>query len=253
LPRSTSWLEFHDDAYRFLYGGTLTGERSETEVAGVVRLLALPEGARLLDLCCGDGRHAVPLQRRGYRVVGLDGAPVMLQRAKERGERILGRGQGPSWVRADARAVPLRPDFDAVVCLFNSLALGDDDENARSFLREARSVLRANGQLIVELVHRDQHARVQDPGRQMMNDLIDGRMVQTETWMDPIAGLQHAIFRWEENGVRREKRLVYRTYSATETVRMIRAAGFSRVDVYGEYDGRGFNLDSPCLVAHGRL
>ena len=33
---------------------------------------------------------------------------------------------------------------------------------------------------------------------------------------------------------------------------MIREAGFSRVDVYGDYDGRAFLIDSPLFVAHAR-
>ena len=70
--------------------------------------------------------------------------------------------------------------------------------------------------------------------------------------MDPIAGLQHAVFTWEEEGVRREKRLVYRMYTATDMVRMMSEAGFSRVDVYGDYDGRAFRIDSPLFVARAR-
>jgi SAM-dependent methyltransferase len=250
---SWEFQEFHDDAYRFLFGEVLSPERTEAEVAGIARMLALPEGARILDLCCGDGRHSVPLQRRGFRVCGLDGAPLMLQRARERGERVLGEGQGPHWVRADARFAPLRRgSFDAVLCLFNSLALGDDDGNARGFLREARSALLPSGQLVAELVHRDQHARVQMPGGEIIREFIGGRLVQTRSWLDPIAGLQHATFMWEEAGVRREKKLVYRIYTASEMVGMIREAGFSRVDVYGDYDGRQFLIDSPLFVAHAR-
>jgi SAM-dependent methyltransferase len=246
------WLEFFDETYPFLYGDTLTPERTEREVAAIARLLALPEGARILDLCCGDGRHAVPLQRRGYRVLGLDGAPVMVRLARARAERVLGVGAGPLFVRADARAVPLRRAFDAAICLFNSLALTDDDESSRAFLREARSALLPEGQLLVELVHRDQHVRAQKPGVDVLSERIGGRPVETRMWLDPVAGLQHAVFHWEEKGVRREKRLVYRVYSATETVRMIRDAGFSQVDVYGGYDGRDFDVDSPIMVARAR-
>jgi SAM-dependent methyltransferase len=247
------WRSFHDDAYRFLYGKLLTPERTEEEVAGLARMLALPEGARILDLCCGDGRHSVPLHRRGYRVCGLDGAPLMLQRARDRAGRVLGEGLGPSWVCADARQAPLRRGaFDAVICLFNSLALGYDDDNARGFLRESRSALGQGGQLIVELTHRDQHAREQVPGGEVVHEEVDGKSVQTKVWFDPIEGLQHAVFSWEEKGARREKWLVYRMYTATDVVRMMREAGFSRVEVYGDYDGRAFRSDSPLLVAHGR-
>ena len=42
----------------------------EREVAFLRR--QLPAGARVLDLCCGPGRHAGPLSNAGYRIIGLD-------------------------------------------------------------------------------------------------------------------------------------------------------------------------------------
>jgi cyclopropane fatty-acyl-phospholipid synthase-like methyltransferase len=59
----------------------LPAERTAAEVNGVVGLLGLAPGARLLDLCCGHGRHAVPLAQLGYRVTGLDLSRTLLARA----------------------------------------------------------------------------------------------------------------------------------------------------------------------------
>jgi len=36
-----------------------------------------------LDLCCGIGRHSVPLAERGYQVTGIDLSPVLIARARE--------------------------------------------------------------------------------------------------------------------------------------------------------------------------
>ncbi|GIX07750.1 MAG: hypothetical protein KatS3mg115_2153 [Candidatus Poribacteria bacterium] len=42
------------------------------QVDQIVKLLAVPDGARILDLGCGIGRHCLELARRGYRVTGVD-------------------------------------------------------------------------------------------------------------------------------------------------------------------------------------
>ncbi len=42
------------------------------EVDAVVSMLALPAGARVLDVGCGPGRHSLELARRGFEVVGID-------------------------------------------------------------------------------------------------------------------------------------------------------------------------------------
>ena len=65
------WHSFFDDDALWLYGPTLDAERTEREVAGVVRLLRVREGSRLADLGCGAGRHALALARRGLKVSGV--------------------------------------------------------------------------------------------------------------------------------------------------------------------------------------
>ncbi len=59
------------------------------QTAGVARLIAkhVTQGARVLDIGCGQGRDALPLARDGYDVVGVDIAPTgiadMLAAAKK--------------------------------------------------------------------------------------------------------------------------------------------------------------------------
>jgi ubiquinone/menaquinone biosynthesis C-methylase UbiE len=47
----------------------------------------IPPGSRILDINCGIGIDAVALAERGYNVVGLDIAPKMIEKAKQRVER----------------------------------------------------------------------------------------------------------------------------------------------------------------------
>ncbi|HKG95752.1 MAG TPA: methyltransferase domain-containing protein [Gemmatimonadaceae bacterium] len=54
---------------------------------------ALPRAAisRVLDLCCGPGRHALPLAERGYDVTGVDRDAAALGAARRAaGLRMLG-------------------------------------------------------------------------------------------------------------------------------------------------------------------
>jgi cyclopropane fatty-acyl-phospholipid synthase-like methyltransferase len=48
---------FFDDDYLRVFGPVLPEERTAAEVNGVVGQLGVAPGARLLDLCCGPGRH----------------------------------------------------------------------------------------------------------------------------------------------------------------------------------------------------
>ena len=74
----------------------------------------LPARAKVLDLCCGDGRLAATLAQRGYSVTGIDGSEEMLAYARQRCPKSR-------FLLADAREFELPPTFHAVLSTFDSL------------------------------------------------------------------------------------------------------------------------------------
>jgi SAM-dependent methyltransferase len=84
------------------------------EVDFLLDLLQLPNGARILDVGCGPGRHSLELARRGFVTVGIDisaGLIEVAQRAAQ--EEDL---QAEFYV-GDARELEFAPEFDAAICL----------------------------------------------------------------------------------------------------------------------------------------
>jgi SAM-dependent methyltransferase len=249
-----AWRDFFDDAYPFLYSAVLLPERTEREVAAVSAALRLREGQRLVDLCCGDGRHAVPFCRRGLTVVGVDDSAALLGRADERAGRVLPDDHPrPLWVRADARSVPLRgASADAVVCLFNSLGYGGLGDT-RALLAEAARLLRPGGGLVVECDHRGRAERDAGPGPGCVVQevaQVRGVPVSVERWIEGCE--QHACFRWVRDGSALERRLRYRLFDGEGLVALLAGAGFRDVGLSGSYDGRPFARDAPLLVAQAR-
>ena len=263
MPQPVSWWrEFFDDDYPFLYGAALTPERTEAEVKGVVALLDLREGQRVLDLCCGDGRHAVALQRRGLRVVGVDASAPLLKQAGRRALRVLGVDDedghqtlpsGPQLAQADARSLPLGASFDAAILLFSSIGYGSDGDTL-AMLRAARGALGPRGQLLVECAHRDLHVARAGPKLASADaGVIEGVTVHTERRLDPVAGVEEATFRFRrKDGAEVEKRFRHRLYVPTELCAMLAAAGFEGLHVFGDYDGRPFTPDAPFLLVRAR-
>ena len=79
----TAWFEsFFGEDYLEIYRDVFPAERTAAEVDGVVSLLGLGAGARVLDLACGHGRHAISLAKRGFDVTGYDLSEVFLERAR---------------------------------------------------------------------------------------------------------------------------------------------------------------------------
>ena len=62
---------------------SLAQDRRDT--ARLIELLGLPSGARVLDVPCGQGRHAHLLAEAGYDVDGFDLSKDLLDIARKRG------------------------------------------------------------------------------------------------------------------------------------------------------------------------
>jgi len=103
----------------------------------VVDLLTLPEGARVLDVGCGDGVLSLVLEARGYRVYGVDASPEMVTAARARGIDAH---------VADAADLSVPGPFDAV---FSNATL-HWLVRADAVLRGVRAALRPGGRFVGE-------------------------------------------------------------------------------------------------------
>jgi SAM-dependent methyltransferase len=74
----------------------------------------------VLDLGCGTGQLAAHFLEHGYRVVGLDRSPHMLQHAREACESFVGGARG-LFVEGDASNFQFDSTFGLVTCTFNGL------------------------------------------------------------------------------------------------------------------------------------
>ena len=149
----TAWYRtFFDAFYLRQYGPVFTDAVSERQVDLMIDRLGLEPGARVLDLACGHGRHAIRLAARGMRVTGLDLSEVFLERARDDARAA---GVDVRWVHADMREIPFEDEFDAVVNIFTAFGyLEDDAEDARVIDAVARALV-PGGAFLLETIHRD--------------------------------------------------------------------------------------------------
>jgi SAM-dependent methyltransferase len=131
-------------------------EQTAREVDFLSRQLPLPAYRDVLDVCCGAGRHALPLAARGHRVTGLDRDERMLSQARRGAAAAAANGGGATFVSGDMRelAAAVSGAFDAAICMWQSFGYFDAATNA-DVLRQMREALRPGGRLILDLYNRD--------------------------------------------------------------------------------------------------
>jgi len=103
---------------------------------------SLPAG-RALDLGCGEGRNAVWLADRGFRVDAVDFSDVGLAKGRRLAER---RGVEVAWVEADlGEFVPAERSYDLVIVFYLQLPWG----SLRPVLRRAAAAVASGGTFLL--------------------------------------------------------------------------------------------------------
>lgn len=236
------WHGFFNEDYIDIYG-TEDAKRTNLEVEGVVSILAPPEDSRILDLCCGYGRHAIGLAKKGFKLTGLDFSPVLLKRALS----DAGRNRTPiSLVRADMRRIPFRGRFDYVINLFSAFGYFDNDEDDQTVLDCVSDALRPGGEFLLDTINRERVlSRFR---RETWEELGRGEYALDERSFDLLSSRISARTLVLGQGKILERRHSMRLYTLTEIARMVETAGMNVVSVYGHLDGRDYRTDTPRMV-----
>ena len=227
------WKNYFDAQYLLEYEPLFSLERDRVEVARLLDVLGLPSGSRVLDVPCGQGRHAHLLAEAGFDVVGLDYSTELLARARSRGT-----GARLHYRRGDMRKLPAqwRGRFDAVLNLFTSFGFFTDPRDDRAVIREFARVLRPGGVLVWHGASRD-GVMARFLGRDWWTTK-NNTLIAQERRFDPLSGqlTVESVWRGPRNVGSREHRI--RLYSPTHLAELCAGAGLVVEQAYESFSDK---------------
>jgi SAM-dependent methyltransferase len=241
----TAWFEsFFGEDYFEIYRDLFPEERTAAEADGIVSLLGLGDGARVLDLACGHGRHAISLGKRGFDVTGYDLSGVFLERARADAEA---QGVSVRWVRGDMRELRFDGEFDAVINIFTAFGYFEDPEDDLGTLRGIRAALEPGGRFLLETLHRDGlPARFQP---QTVEKTSNGTIVlHDRAWDLARDVMDDHVTLIRPDGTSAEYTTAVRMRTLHQLLELTREAGLEPEAWYGGLDGSDLQLSSHRLV-----
>jgi len=214
------WRSYFDAGYVREYGPLFDLREDRAQVARLLELLALPAGARVLDLACGQGRHAHLLAEAGFDVDGFDLSQDLLRLARRRGTSRMLR-----YTRGDMRELPprWRRRFDAVVNLFTSFGFFDDPADDAQVLRACARVLKPGGVMIWQGGSRDGVM-----ARFLARDgweTSDGTIIIQDRTFDPLSGFLTIASTWQGRHRTEHREHRIRLYTASRMAELMLDAG----------------------------
>jgi SAM-dependent methyltransferase len=199
---------------------SIPAEITQVELGFVERWLPSERFPSILDLCCGSGRHALPLARRGYRVLGVDHNAAAI--AKARGEHCDAEFR----VHDMRELASLSSIFDGVVNLWHSFGYFDDATNA-GVVRQVAQLLRPGGRAIFDVYNREHMERLPPSERGTRAGV---EFTTTRRWE---GHRLRVTIDYERGG---QDEIEWRLYSANELARLCSDAGLETLQRSAWFD-----------------
>ncbi|MBY0245498.1 MAG: class I SAM-dependent methyltransferase [Sphingobacteriaceae bacterium] len=140
-----NWFQtwFNSPFYHILYSQRNDAE-AEFLIDNLVSFLKPKQGAKVLDIACGRGRHSVYLQKKGCEVVGFDLAAQSIKYAQETHNEKL------DFFVHDMRKLFYINYFDISFNLFTSFGYFETEKDHVNALTSFRKGLKENGVLVID-------------------------------------------------------------------------------------------------------
>jgi len=207
-------------------------------------MLKLKKGDKVLDLCCGHGRHSIELAKRGYNVTGQDINRLFLERADKEASR---QKVNVDFIQADMRGIPSTEKFDAVINMFTAFGYFEKKIDNLLVLKEISGALKTGGRFLIQVMSRDWLIR--NFREREWREGKNGLLCLEERRFDFETGRNNArIILVYPNGTRKEKHHSIRVYNLTELREMLDEVGLNIEKVYGDFDGSDYDMDSRDMI-----
>lgn len=127
-------------------------DNTKNDVNTLIDALALNKSDHILDLCCGQGRHALELASRGFNhVTGIDRSRYLIRLARK---RAAGAGVQVKFSEGDARKIRLPENSQQAVYLMgNSFGYFEHEEDDAALLKAVKRILVSRGKIALDITN----------------------------------------------------------------------------------------------------
>jgi D-alanine-D-alanine ligase len=235
------WESFFDSKYLKAYRSVEDGTPQQIDF--IVDVVGIQPEDRILDLCCGQGRHTIELAKRGFSVTGLDQSEYLLSVARERAKEAR---LSVEFIEGDMRKIPFKDEFDVVLNLFTAFAYFDDERDDMKALEEVSKALKGHGRFLLDIINREWIVRnFQRRGWQSYGD--SGFLLETRDF-DLETGRLKADMTFIEDGEATARTTCIRLYALHELKRMMQKVGLELAEKFGGYAKEAYGLDSSRMI-----
>ena len=238
----SEWFKdwFNTQEYLYVYQ-----HRNENDAEDHIKLILgnvkIPSAAKILDMACGAGRHAIILARKNFHLTAVDLSENLISIAEQSAQN---ENLKINFVQSDIRKYETKDKFDLIINLFTSFGYFESDEENFAVLQKAYHLLVENGFFVLDFFN---------------SEFLQQNLVEFSE--ENLGGAEiHQYRKIKENRV--TKKIVItknsnlstyeesvRMFTKDEIVNAIQNIGFDIYKTFGDFLGNEFDrLNSPRLI-----
>jgi ubiquinone/menaquinone biosynthesis C-methylase UbiE len=216
---------------------------TEQEVDQIISLMEINSGSKVLDLCCGQGRHSLELTKKGFNTTGVDRTSKYLEKAKSDAHK---KNFDVEFIKDDMRHFKRLDYFNAVIIMYTSFGYFKDHYDNMKVLENSLNSLKDNGSLLIDVMGKEVVARIFC--ERECYELNGATYIEERKVTNDWSWMENCWIQMKDNK-RQEFRLKHWLYSANKLRKMLKDIGFSLVKIFGNLSGAPYDHTAQRLIA----
>ena len=234
-----NWYEkwFNTKYYHILYANR-DYEEAKLFINNLASHLKLKKNSKIIDVACGNGRHAVYLNLLGYDVTGIDLSKKNIESASKSSKKNL------QFFVHDMRKLFKQNEYDLAINLFTSFGYFDEDSDNEKALFAIANNVKTEGLVVIDFMNvkkvlmnliKSELKIINDIEFNITRTIKNNKILKSINITD---GEEKLVFKEEVSIITLDKFSDY-----------IKKAGLQIIDIFGNYHLESFNaLKSERLI-----
>lgn len=219
------------------------GQTTE-DVEDIIKLMGIRPGERLLDVCCGFGRHSQIFASKDVNTTGIDITEYYLKRANK--ERVS--LDNPHFILTDILEYEDTETYNYAINMFTSFGLLNSEDDEIKALKNVYNSLKRGGKYLIDIQGKELLCR--DYEKNIWFESGDVKVFLEYNILESFTLLNSRWLYYTDNKMH-ERSFNTRIYSALELAAMVSGVGFETVEIYGDLKGNPYDIYAKRLIVVG--
>lgn len=197
----------------------------------------------LLDVACGTGGYSIELAQKGYAVTAVDLDSKMVDSLRN---KTISSNLNINVLQGNMLELKgsINCSYDLAFCIGNSLVHLDGEKEIEAFLIEMKSLLVEGGSIVLQIINYDRVLKMDIRSLPTIQNKEVGLKFQRMYRYDH--NINKVLFKTilEVDGNKIENEIPLYPILLDNIVALLKKAGFIKLGLFGDFDGREFDRDN---------